>query len=115
MEVSRHKEERSLKNKVLSTPVIVLGSIILMVGISLLGFTEALSATQTQSTSSGTTRSEVEIFCLSIGCIIGFIGFLFLLIGIIRTVKSIHELEASENEYQKLRSQLQSLEVRESR
>jgi uncharacterized membrane protein len=114
MEDIRHRKEKLVKNKQLTNPVIVLGGVSFLIGAAFLTLTGILISSQDQSSPSGTGGSDGYAICAGVFCLFSLIGFIMVMIGIVRTVKSSQEINTAENNYQILRTQIISLEKNES-
>ena len=106
MEEIRLNKEKSLNYKEVTTPVIVVGSITLLIGILIFGYTGLIAAAPAESSSSGADVTGSYAICVGVSCLFGLIGMILALVGIIQIVISQRSLQAAEGEYQKLRSQL---------
>ncbi len=106
MEEIRLNKEKSLNYREVTTPLIVLGSITLLIGIFVLGYTGLIAAAPAESGSSGADIGGSYAICVGVACLFGLIGIVLALAGIIQIVISQRALQATEGEYQTLRSQL---------
>jgi hypothetical protein len=106
MEEIRLNKEKSLNYKEVTTPLIALGTIILMIGILIFGYTGLIAAAPAEGSSSGADGTGSYAICVGVSCLFGLIGIFLALVGIIQIVISQRAAQTNEGEYQKLRSQL---------
>ncbi len=109
MERTRREKEESLRNTGFNVSLILAGAFTILGSFLFLAFVGLAAAGEGQPTTSSTGDYNFVPVCASMTAIFGLLGIIFIFASILRRRKINRDLEAAENEYQLLHSQVMDM------